>query len=277
MDILSGIIADFILFIGRQAQTFWLNLELLDFSWPQIIADIVLVAIIIYFIFSLLKGSRAVNVLIGLGIVTFIYFISGTFQLVTLRWLMERFYLMALIAIPIIFQKELRMGLEKLGNTKFFLGQNEQQVNKIIKDIVEASTQLAEKKEGALIVLQGLIPLKEYIETGIPINAEVSRELLTTIFHSKSPLHDGAVILAHNQLKAASCILPHNLEEGPNNLGTRHKAALGLAESTDAAIVVVSEEKGTISFARAGKIEQNVFPEKLKLLLEEHLKKKNKK
>lgn len=271
METISRYIADFILFIGGKAQTFWLNLALLDFSWPQIFFDILLVSIIFYFIFSLLKGSRAINVIVGLTIVTMIYFISRTFQLVALNWLMEKFFTIALIAIPIIFQKELRMGLEKLGHTKLFTGMSEEKIDHLIASVVSACKEMAEGKIGALIVIQNQIPLKEYKETGIALSADVSRELILSIFNGKSPLHDGAIIITGDKIDAASCLLPNTTETVDTDLGTRHKAALGIADSTDALAIIVSEEKGTISFAKNGRLEKNISSERLHQILNQLL------
>jgi len=267
MDVISRWIADFILLIGQQTQIFWENLVLLNFSWPQIVLDIVLVAIIFYYTFALIKGSRAVHVLIGLCIILAIYLFSKTLQLVALSWLLDKLFTVVLIAIPIIFQRELRMGLERLGHTKLFLRQKARQIDRMIMNIVNACESMSKDNVGALIVIQNTTPLKEYIDTGIPVNATVSKELIVSIFFPKLPLHDGAVIIADETIKAASCILPNSLETSSHDMGTRHKAALGLAENTDAGVIVVSEERGTISYAKDGKIERNISPQKLLVLL----------
>ncbi len=267
MDFISRLIANTILFIGQQTEIFWENLVLLNFSWPQILLDIVAVAVIFYFIFSLIKGSRAVHVLTGLAIIMLVYFISKALQLVALGWLLDRFMTIVLVAIPIIFQKELRTGLERLGHTKLFLSQKARKIDRMILSIVNASEKMAANKVGALIVLQRSVPLKEYIDTGIQLGATVSEELLLSIFHPKGALHDGAVIIANEKIQAAFCILPHSFENNDSGLGTRHKAALGLSENSDAIIIVISEEKGTISFALDGKIERGISSVRLHLLL----------
>ncbi len=256
MEIISKIIADFILFIGDKAQTFWTNLSLINYSLPQIIADILIVSIIFYFIFLLLKGSRAVHVLIGLAIITLIYIIGRMFELVTLNWILDKFFMITLVAIPVIFQKELRMGLEKLGHTNIFTNDKHSEV--LVDILVKTSLELSKAKIGALIVLKQHTPLKEYIETGIKLNADISVELLKTIFYPKTALHDGAVIIENNKIVSASSILPTTFETVPSNLGTRHKAAIGLSETTDAAIIVISEETGEISYAKDGKLIKNI-------------------
>ncbi len=205
--------------------------------------------------------------LIGLAIIMIVYFISKALQLVALGWLLDRFMTIVLVAIPIIFQKELRMGLERLGHTKLFLSQKARKIDRMILSIVNASEKMASNKVGALIVLQRSVPLKEYIDTGVLLSASVSEELILSIFHPKGALHDGAVIIAHEKIEAASCVLPHSFEKSDSGLGTRHKAALGLSENSDAIVVVVSEEKGTISFASEGKIERGITSVRLHLLL----------
>lgn len=267
MDILSRSVADFILFIGQQTQLFWGNLVLLNFSWQQIAIDIILVSVIFYFIFSLLRGSRAVHILIGLSIIAVFFVLSKALQLVALGWLLDRFFTVVLVAIPIIFQKELRMGLERLGHTKLFMNQQKRRIDRMIASIVEACDAMAKEKTGALIVIQHTIPLKEYVDTGVEMEAKVSRELLLSIFKPKSPLHDGAVIITNERIAAASCILPHSFEHTANGMGTRHKAALGLSENTDASIIVISEERGSIAFAKAGKMERGIDATQLNSLL----------
>lgn len=272
LDIISKLIADSIIAIGRQAQAFWDNLTLLNFSFAQVFIDILLVSIIFYYIFVLLKGSRAVNILIGLVIVGFIFALSKALQLITLGWLLDRILTVILVAIPIIFQQELRMALEKLGHTKISLSQKAKKINFFVSNIVEACEFLCSQKIGALIVLQNTVPLKEYIDTGIALNANISKELVENIFLPKSPLHDGAIILNEDKIIAASCVLPHSFKSYGQVLGTRHKAALGLSENTDAKIIVLSEEKGTISYAESGRLERNITPARLQVILTDFLK-----
>lgn len=271
MDIISRWIADFIFFIGRQTQSLWGNLVLLNFSPWQVFLDILLVAIIFYSIFLLLRGSRAVHVLIGLIIILMIYFLSKALQLVALGWLMDRFLTVTLVAIPVIFQQELRMGLERLGNTRFFVNQQSREIDHMIKDITDAAAKMAQARIGALIVIQHAVPLKEYIDTGVKLNAKVSQELLVNIFSPGTPLHDGAVIIEHERIAAAACLLPHS-SSATQMMGTRHKAALGLSENTDASVIVISEERGEISFAYHGKMAKNIDGDQLKHFLTENLK-----
>ncbi len=272
MDILSKWIAEAVLFIGQEAQGFWDNLTLLNFSPAQVIIDILLVSILFYYIFILLKGTRAVNILIGLVVIGFIFAVSKALQLVTLGWLLDRFFTVVLVAIPVIFQQELRMALERIGHTKISLSQKEKELNALISNIVESCDYMGKHKIGALIVLENSVPLKEYVDTGIPLNAKISKELILSIFMNRSPLHDGAIIIKDGVLVAASCVLPHSFKTYSQVLGTRHKAALGLSENTDAKIIVISEEKGTISYAQNGHLDQNISLARLQILLNEFLK-----
>lgn len=272
MDVLSKWIAQFILAIGNMAQSFGENVSLLNFSFFQVFIDILLVSILFYYIFSLLKGSRAVNVLVGLFMIGFIFVLSKVLQLIALGWILDRFFTIALVAIPVIFQQELRMALERLGHTKFSRSQKTKKINILISNIVQACEFLAREKQGALIVFENTVPLKEYLETGVPLGAKISSELIISIFNPKSPLHDGAVIIKNDQIVAASCILPHSFKSYGQVLGTRHKAALGISENTDAKIIVISEEKGSISFAQGGNLERNITPARLQILLSDFLK-----
>jgi diadenylate cyclase len=269
MELLSRWTADLILLVGHQARTFWENLTILSFSWQQVVLDILLVAVLLYFLLVLIKGSRAVNIIMGLVVIALIYWLSRAMQLVTLGWLLDKFLTVVLVAIPVIFQQELRMALERIGHTNLFVKQKERQMDRMISRIVEACGIMAQAKTGALVVIQDSVPLKEYIDTGISLDSEVTKELLLSIFNHDSPLHDGAVIIRNGRVAAAACLLPHSsVTDGPL-MGTRHKAGLGLSEATDAAIVVVSEERGTISFARKGEMVKNISVDRLREFLTE--------
>ncbi|MCD6109826.1 diadenylate cyclase CdaA [bacterium] len=272
MNFINNAVADFILFVSRELGTFWENLALMQLSWPQVVIDILLVSIVFYYLFVVLRGSRAVHIIIGLAILAFIFVLSNILQLFATGWLLDRFLTLVLVAIPVIFQQELRRGLEKLGQTKIFLNNEVHASNILISNLVEASVVMAKNKIGALIVLHRDVSLSEYEETGVQINGKVSKELLLNIFFPKSPLHDGAVIIKGDRIIAAACVLPHSYKIHDHELGTRHKAAIGLAENTDAHIIVVSEEKGIISYAHNGRLERNITPEKLQKFLEEFYK-----
>ncbi len=277
MNFINNAIADFILFISRELGAFWENLVLMQFSWPQVVIDILLVSIVFYYLFVLLRGSRAVHILIGLAILAFIFVLSNILQLFATGWLLDRFLTLILVAIPVIFQQELRRGLEKLGQTRIFSG-NEVKASTIqISALVEASVLMAKNKIGALIVLHRDVLLNEYAETGVSIKGKVTKELLLTIFYPKTPLHDGAVIIKGEKIVAAACVLPHSYRSHDHNLGTRHKAAIGLSENTDAHVIVISEERGAISYANRGRLTRDISPEQLQKFLEDFYKPKTEK
>jgi len=261
--------------IANGAREFWQNLLYSNVNLWQALLDISIVAVVIYFLFSMLKGSRSISILLGLIMITIVFFISKSLNLLTVGWILDRFFTILLVSIPIIFQQELRLALEKLGTTPFLGGEKMVEMDVLITDIVGACEYLAEKKEGALIVFQNSIPLKEFSDTGVKINGKASKELLISIFHGKGPLHDGAVIIDKDTIVAAACILPTSFESKDKNLGTRHKAAIGLTDHTDASVVVVSEERGTISFAKNGRLEKNIDLARLQQLLKIVLAPKN--
>jgi len=281
MDFLSQEIANFIFALSNRTTTFWQNLAYSNVSWWQVVLDVLVVGMVLYYIFSLLKGSRAVNILVGLMVLSFFFVISKTLQLLTLGWLLDRFFTVALVAIPVIFQQELRMGLERLGIKPFFTSEKSPSTDAFISAVVEACAELAKKKSGALLVIQHGIPLKEYIDTGVGLDATVSKELLLAIFDGKGPLHDGAVIIDKQKIVAAGCVLPNTYSSIEKNLGTRHKAAIGVTEHTDASGIAVSEEKGTIAFSKNGRLEKDITPARLqqilKILLQPNGKAKKKK
>ncbi len=267
MDFLSNMLATGINEIANAAREFWQNLVYSNVSIWQAVLDIAIVAVVIYLLFSMLKGSRSISILLGLIMISVLFFISKSLNLLTVGWILDRFFTILLVSIPIIFQQELRLALEKLGNTPFLGGEKAIAVEVLATDIVEACAYLMERKEGALIVFKHGIPLKEYLDTGVKINGAVSKELLISIFHGKGPLHDGAVIIDHDEVLAAACILPTSFDNKDKNLGTRHKAAIGLSDHTDASVIVISEERGTISFAKNGRLEKNIDLARLQQLL----------
>jgi len=230
--------------------------------------DIIIVAVLIYYLILLLRGTRAINIAWGLVILMIIFVLSRAFSLISTNWIFEKFLTVIIIAIPIIFQQELRRALEKLGKTKLFISKTIIKADIMISQMVSACTELVERGRGALIVFERDTPLKEYIDTGVELDASVSKELIVSIFNEHSPLHDGAIIIKDDKIKAASCILPHSFKAYSKNFGTRHKAALALSESTDAKIIVISEERNTVSFVEEGRIESNIDQQKLETLLE---------
>ncbi|MBN2471129.1 MAG: diadenylate cyclase CdaA [Anaerolineae bacterium] len=233
--------------------------------------DILLVAALIYGASMLVRGTQAISLLRGMMVVLLaIGLLASVFQLVALRWLLNQIITGAVIAIPVIFQPELRRALTRLGTTNLFSRQQTQTDQQhIIEQICAASERLAERRHGALIVLERSVSLEEYINTGVRLDSEVTPQLLLTIFWPKTELHDGAAILTGSEIAAAACVLPlssgHRITE--RKLGTRHRAALGISEVSDAICVVVSEETGHISVTNGGRMIRRLDSTRLRTIL----------
>lgn len=274
MCLMSQAIAQFIRSISDAAEIIWRNLNVSEYSLFQIALDILLVTALFYWLIQIIRGTRAANILLGFLVLALVFALSRWLQLLALGWILDRLLTVILVAIPIIFQQELRRGLEKLGRTKFFLAEEAKEMDFIRSDFIEACFEMAEKNIGGLFVFRAEVSLKEYVDTGVLLGARVSKELLGSIFQPGSPLHDGAVIIDQNRIVAAGCVLPHSFKEYGHRFGTRHKAALSLSESTDARIFVVSEQKGSVSYVAEGNIEENLTQARAQKLLTEILKPK---
>jgi diadenylate cyclase len=237
-------------------------------GWLDIL-DIFIVTLIFYKIFRLIQGTRAQQMFLGLLVLILLSSLADSLQLNALGWIVNTFRTALVVLFIILFESELRRAFTLLGRNKLFrlFMKNESQVER--QEIVEAVRIMSEKRIGALVVIQQEVGLKNYIETGNSLQAKLDAELLISIFTVPSPLHDGAAIIHKDEIIAARCILPltqqNNLDPA---LGTRHRAALGMAEETDALIIVVSEESGAISIARDHHLEYNVKVEFLKKILE---------
>jgi len=219
------------------------------------VLDVILVSILIYTILLLVRGTRGQAMLLGLGIVGVFYVISRWFSLVSLSWILSNFLGSVILVIVVLFQDDLRRGLIKVGLIPGFGGSLPGDLDLSIREVSRAIHELSQKRTGALIVLRRDIGLEDYLEHAIKIDALVSRELLVSIFAKTSPLHDGAVIIEGNRLLAAGAVLPLTFDPSiSGSYGTRHRAALGLSEHSDAVIVVVSEETGAVSLVREGRI-----------------------
>ncbi len=231
-------------------------LELLrHHRWILDFLDIALMSLIIYRLLLILKGTKAVQMLIGLGILLLASLGSRYLQLYTIDWLVQSFLAQIVIAIIVLFQPEIRRALAHIGEAQFLTFTKAEEL-KSLEEIVRASISLANRKIGALMVIERETSLKDFIEVGTQLEAKVSRELLASIFHPTSPIHDGAVIIKGNRIAAAGCFLPITLSsELSKALGTRHRAGIGLTEETDAIAIIVSEETGFISMAMNGKLE----------------------
>ncbi|MNL17370.1 DNA integrity scanning protein DisA [compost metagenome] len=244
-----------------------------NLRWQDLL-DILLVSFILYRLFLLIKGTRAVQLLRGMLMLLVAYLLSRALGLNTITWLVQSAATMILVAIPVVFQPELRRALSLLGQGELFRGElfNGKAADpaKVIDEIILAVRQLSSRKIGALIILERQTGLQEFIETGTPLQAMVSSELLSSIFHTQSPLHDGAVIIRGERIAAAGSLLP--LSESfrrthKRPIGTRHRAALGLTETTDAVAVVVSEETGVISVAHMGQLQRHLTEDDLRAVL----------
>ncbi len=231
--------------------------------------DLIIVGAIIYFLLNLIKGTRAVQLIKGLVVIFIASVVSQLLNLNTVHWFLQSVLTMLIVALPIVFHPELRRALEQLGRGGFFTNQLVQKWSaKDINEIILAADELAEEKTGALIVFEKEVGLRDYIETGTEINAKISKELIENLFYKSSPLHDGAVIVGEGMIKAAGCLL--NLSNKPSinpKLGTRHRAAIGITEESDALVLVVSEESGVISLAQDGELIRYLDKAKLREIL----------
>ena len=223
---------------------------------PQDFFDVVIVSIVVYRLLLIIKGTRALQMLIGLGILLVASVISGYFRLYTLDWLLRSFWTYIVIALIILFRPEIRKALAQMGEASFLPAFARAEDLKVHEGIVRAAASMANRKIGALIVIERDTSLQDFIEIGVPLDAKVSRELLLSIFHPTSPIHDGAVIIRGNRVIAAGCFLPIALSTNlGKELGTRHRAAIGITEESGAVAIIVSEETGRISLVMTEEIE----------------------
>jgi len=237
--------------------------------------DIIIVAYILYRFILMMRGTRALTMIIGLGLILFFAFLATWLNLNSLKWLVARLGTIWLIAFLVVFQPELRGILIRVGNIPFFRRIFSTEGKKIANDIVDTVRLLSDAKVGALIAIKREVGLRNYEETGKKIDSKVTPELLTTIFTPRTPLHDGAVIIENDRIVAAGCELP--LTKNPRYqkiLGMRHRAGVGLSEETDAVVVLVSEETGGISMAIRGNLRRNLNVKTLRRLLEVSLESK---
>src|SRR5215510_3748209 len=226
--------------------------------WQDLL-DITLIACGVYWIIHLIRGTRAVQMLLGLVMVFLTYLGSQYFELYTLNWVLDNFLSSILLVIVVLFQNDIRRALTEVGRGSLFGVRERTAYGPVLEELTRAAAVLAERRVGALIVLEHKVGLNEYIEVGTPIDARVSKELLCSIFFPSSPIHDGAVVIQRGRLSAAGCFLPLTTDPSiSRTLGTRHRAAIGLTEETDATVVVVSEEEGAIALVREGHIVRNL-------------------
>ena len=244
---------------AKKDLSYWLNTSIVIF--------------LMYCFFKIVRGSRAWQLIKGIALLIIATWMSGLFNLKILNWILTGIMNLGVIAIIVIFQPELRRALEQLGTNKLtqFFGIDKDLSTKTKEDIykvVIAATELSKAKTGALIVLERDIKIQDIIATGIPMNAEVSPQLLVNIFEPKTPLHDGAVVISGNKIAAAACVLPlADDKDIAKELGTRHRAAIGISKESDSIVVVVSEETGKISVAKDGTLIADVREDVLKKIL----------
>lgn len=238
------------------------TLSLLD------LIDIVLVAFVLYKLYVMIRDTRALALLKGLIVLLFATLVSKWLGLNVINWLLQKTMTVVLVALPVVFQPELRRALEQLGRGKLFLKNsflNEEETETLLHEIAKAVVVLAKNKIGALIVIERDTGLSDYIETGIKVDGLVSSEFLINIFIPNTPMHDGAAILRANRIMAVGCLLPLTEDRTLNKeLGTRHRAAIGITEQTDCTVIVVSEETGIISIARGGRLLRDLDADALK-------------
>ena len=264
--------------------SFWQGLISLsnNINIPDII-DIAIVTYIFYKIYTFIKDTRAEQVLKGMLFLLVATKLSEIFNLHTLYWMLENTLTVGLIAVLIIFQPELRSGLEYIGRTKVtFLGKNnhsisEEKLKENIEEIVECLYSLSRQKIGALIIMERDTRIGEVINTGTIIDGDISRQLLINIFIPNTPLHDGAVVIRDGKVKAAACFLPlTESKDLSKDLGTRHRAAIGVSEISDCISLIVSEETGAVSIAKSGKLYRNITKDRLTNILSSNLKSSDK-
>ena len=233
-------------------------------TWTAVL-DIVVVAVIIYQLLVFIKGTRAVQMALGLALIVVFFYFSRWIALETVSWMLTNILPYFVFVIIVIFQHEIRRALVRFGQAPLFGGFSTINRNEFYDEIVLAVTTLATNQTGALIVIERDIGLKTYIESGIALDAALSYDLLVSIFNPSVPLHDGAVIIQNRRIAAGACFLPLTVKPRlSKELGTRHRAAIGVTEETDAVAIVVSEETGAISFAHDGEIERYLDPDTLR-------------
>ncbi len=247
-------------------------MHIIPFHWVDGI-DILVVSALVYYLLKFIKGTRATQMVIGLFLVFLLIAVANIFNLSGMKWIAKGLKDVWIVAFVIVFQPEIRNALASLGKTRLFFYLYKGEEEKIAENIASACEVLKDKRIGALIAIERRAGLRSYMETGVKIDAEVDSHLLVSIFSPYSPLHDGAVIIKGERIIAAACILP--LSDNPSlppEMGTRHRAALGITEETDSICVIVSEETGRVSFAVGGDIKEDLSISTLKSEMLFHLK-----
>jgi len=243
--------------------------ETMRANFPLSLLDIVLVAVTIYYVLRLLRGTRAIQLIKGLLILGVLIVFAGGLNLVAFNWLLRQALLPGVIALIILFQPELRLALEQIGRGHILgaglTSLRREQITRLVDELAQSASQLARERIGGLTVIEREVGLNDVVQTGRRLEAIASADLLRTIFHPGTPLHDLATVIRGDRVVAAGCLLPLTERRDVRGLlGTRHRAALGLSETTDAVVIVVSEETGAISLAVDGKLFGNLTPDVLR-------------
>ncbi len=252
--------------LGVSDKSYYLLDNLKTVSVTTLVVDVFIVAGLFYMLYLFLYETRALRILYGLIILLLLMTVGQLFNFILLNWILKYVTAMLVVAIPVVFQPELRGALEKLGRARFIgeLPYSRTQNSSIVDVVTKAALSLSSSKIGGLIVFQRKTGLREYIENGVKINAESSKDLFISIFYPRSPLHDGAVIIVGNKIVSARSILPVSVSRTGTSLGTRHQAGVGITENSDAVAVIISEESGAVSLAVSGKIERKITEERLR-------------
>lgn len=236
--------------------------------WTDLL-DIAILAWLLYRTLVIVRGTRAVQSLVGLGILLVLYLLSDRLDLHALHWLLDRFFVYLFIAVIVLFQQDIRRALAKAGG-QFFPTMRSQATVPVAEEIIRASFAMASRRIGALIAIERGASLEDYLADATRLDAVVHQELLLAIFHPTSPLHDGAVVIQKGRVAAAQVFVPLKLTKDVSRFyGTRHRAALGLTEETDCVVIIVSEERGTVSLVESGQMTAVSDPNELRQLLQE--------
>ena len=244
----------------------WEQLEYLAPGWTDVV-EILLVAFLAYRILLVIQHTRAMQIMLGLVLLAFIYGAARLLDLVLIRTLLETAFQYGAIAALVVFQPELRSALARLGRSRMVRVFQRMEVGRVAEEVLDAVLSLSGSGYGAIIAIQQEIGLDEYAETGSSVDARVSADILKTIFTPYSPLHDGAVLISGDQIRSAAAILPLTQSQVDHSLGTRHRAAIGLSEETDAIVIIVSEETSQIGVAIEGRLERDLGAERLREIL----------
>lgn len=244
------------------------QLRFLRPGWADLV-EILIVAFLLYRVLLVLQRTRAMQIMLGVVVLAFLYGVSRLFDLILIRTLLETALQYGAIAVLVVFQPELRAALARLGRSRMVRAFQRLEGSRVADEIVEAVERLSRSRHGAIIAVEQDVGLEEYAETGSRVDARVTSEILATIFTPYSPLHDGAVLVSGDQIRTAGAILPLTQSTVKDrSLGTRHRAALGLSEETDAIVIVVSEETAQVSVALGGRLERDVGADRLRAVLE---------